>query len=164
LQAGHALSLERKAQDVAGILRDACESFRAPAENKLIAVECPIPTDAPQVFADRDRVLQVLSNLLSNAVKFTPEGGTIALRAERQADAVHFCVSDTGPGIRTEDVAHIFERFYQATATATMGTGLGLPIAKGIVEAHGGRIWADSKPGIGATFHFTLPIAQQGTT
>jgi PAS domain S-box-containing protein len=158
LQAGHALSIDRGAQDVAGILRDACESFRAPAENKLIAVECHVPADAPQVFADRDRVMQVLSNLLSNAVKFTPEGGTIALHAEREADAVHFRVSDTGPGIRTEDVAHIFERFYQATATATMGTGLGLPIAKGIVEAHGGRIWAESKPGIGATFHFTLPI------
>jgi signal transduction histidine kinase len=94
-----------------------------------------------------------------NARKFTPDRGTIDVRAERHGDVVQFSVRDSGPGIRTEDSIRVFERFWQATATASLGTGLGLPIAKGIVEAHGGRIWVDSRAGIGATFHFTLPIA-----
>jgi PAS domain S-box-containing protein len=159
LQAGHLLSIDTAPQDAGAIIREACETFRAPAEQKLITIECSIGADVPQVVADHGRVLQVLSNLLSNALKFTPDGGTIEVRATHQGEAVQFSVRDSGPGIRTEDTAHVFERFWQATATASLGTGLGLPIAKGIVEAHGGRIWGESKAGIGATFYFTLPIA-----
>jgi signal transduction histidine kinase len=160
LQAGYTLSIEPSPHDAAALIRDACESFRATAEDKLIDLTCSIPEDGPRVSADRDRVLQVLSNLLTNAMKFTPEGGAIHIGAERHDGSVRFSVADTGPGIRSEDLAHIFERFYQATSTARMGTGLGLPIAKGLVEAHGGRIWVESKAGVGATFHFTLPVVQ----
>jgi PAS domain S-box-containing protein len=159
LQAGYALSIEPSAQEAAALIRDACDSFRASAEARLIEITCAVLEDVPPVLADRDRILQVLSNLLTNAMKFTPEGGTISIRAERQDEAVRFSVADTGPGIRSEDLAHIFERFYQASSTASLGTGLGLPIAKGIVEAHGGRIWVESKAGIGATLRFTLPTA-----
>jgi signal transduction histidine kinase len=109
------------------------------------------------VSADRERTLQVLSNLLGNAIKFTPEGGSIALRAEPADEFVQFSVSDTGPGIRAEDLAHIFERYWQATRTAALGTGLGLAIVKGIVEAHGGTIRVETRAGVGSTFHFTLP-------
>jgi PAS domain S-box-containing protein len=161
LQAGHVLTIDPSRQDVAPILREACESVLAPADQKLIAIECDISSEAPPVLADRGRVLQVLSNLLSNALKFTPDGGTITVRAERQHEMVQLSVADTGPGVRVEDLTRIFERFFQATGTATQGTGLGLAIAKGIVEAHGGRIWVESQAGIGATFHFTLPIARE---
>jgi PAS domain S-box-containing protein len=159
LQAGYAISIQSAELDGAALIRDACESFRASAEDRLIELACETPNPLPRVAADRDRMLQVLSNLLANAMKFTPEGGTISVRATSQDGAVRFSVADTGPGIRAEDLAHIFERFYQATSTARLGTGLGLPIAKGIVEAHGGRIWVESTPGVGATFHFTLPVA-----
>ncbi len=162
LQAGHALSIEAGPQDAAALVREACDSFRAAAEQKLIALDCSVGPGVPPVCGDYGRILQVLSNLLGNALKFTPDGGTIDVCAERHADVVQFSVRDSGPGIRTEDSVRVFERFWQATATASLGTGLGLPIAKGIVEAHGGRIWVDSKAGIGATFHFTLPIASDG--
>jgi PAS domain S-box-containing protein len=159
LHAGHVLSIEASRQEIAPMVQEACEIFRAAAEQKLISLECQIADAAPAVIADRDRVLQVLSNLLSNALKFTPEGGSITVRAHTDAEMVRISVADTGPGVRSEDLLRIFERFFQAHSTATQGTGLGLAIAKGIVEAHGGRIWVDSKPGIGATFYFTLPIA-----
>jgi PAS domain S-box-containing protein len=159
LQAGHLVSIETAPQDAGVLIREACESFRASAEQKLIALEHSIGANLPQVTADHGRILQVLSNLLNNALKFTPEGGTVEVRAAHQGNTVQFSVCDSGPGIRMEDSAHVFDRFWQAAATAGLGTGLGLPIAKGIVEAHGGRIWVESKAGIGATFHFTLPVA-----
>jgi signal transduction histidine kinase len=114
------------------------------------------------VAADRHRVQQVLSNLVGNAFKFTPEGGTITVRAEPLERFVRFSVADTGPGIRAEDLSHIFERYWQSMRTATLGTGLGLTIARGIVEAHGGSIWVESTAGVGATFYFTLPMASAG--
>jgi PAS domain S-box-containing protein len=162
LHGGRSLAVEPTAQDAASMIRDACDSYRAPFEDKMITLECSLPPSLPQVAADRDRVLQVLSNLLGNAAKFTPEGGRIRMEAARTGEFVQISVSDTGPGIRTEDLPWIFERFWQATGTASLGTGLGLPIAKGIVDAHGGRIWVESKAGIGATFYFTLPVASSG--
>lgn len=113
---------------------------------------------AVQVMADRKRLLQVLSNLLGNAVKFTPEGGLIRVVAEpKDEEWVRISVSDTGPGIAAEVIPTIFEPFSQAKDGATLGTGLGLTIAKGIVEAHGGEISVESAPGVGTTFRFTLP-------
>jgi signal transduction histidine kinase len=109
------------------------------------------------VWADRDRVFQVILNLLGNAIKFTPEGGTIVLSAERRDADVLFTVTDTGPGISAEDLAHIFDRYWRKPASRIGGSGLGLSIAKGIVEAHGGRIWAESVPGAGSRFYFVLP-------
>ena len=107
----------------------------------------------------------MLSNLLGNAAKFTPEGGRIALRMRPATDEVLFEVADTGPGIAAEDLPHIFGRFWQAGRSRRgAGVGLGLPIAKGIVEAHGGRIRVESAPGEGTRFFFTLPVAASGRT
>jgi signal transduction histidine kinase len=112
------------------------------------------------VRADRTRVAQVLNNLVGNALKFTPPGGEVSVEVAREGDEARFCVRDTGPGIKTEDLPHIFDRFWQAEGRKRKGgVGLGLAISKGIVTAHGGRIWAASEPGNGAMFCFTLPLA-----
>jgi chemotaxis family two-component system sensor kinase Cph1 len=129
------------------------------AEAKRIVIEVEEVSEDGSVAADRERVFQVLANLTGNAIKFTPEGGKIVLRAEARSHEVLFTVADTGPGIPSEQLPHIFDRYWQARRTAHQGTGLGLYIAKGIVEAHGGRIWAESVPGAGARFYFTLPAA-----
>jgi PAS domain S-box-containing protein len=112
------------------------------------------------VRADRTRVAQVLNNLVGNALKFTPPGGEVSVEVAREGDEARFCVRDTGPGIKGEDLPHIFDRFWQAEGRKRKGgVGLGLAISKGIVTAHGGRIWAASEPGNGAMFCFTLPLA-----
>jgi signal transduction histidine kinase len=108
--------------------------------------------------ADQERVLQVLSNLVGNALKFTPEGGLVTLSAERDATMVRFAVVDSGPGIPREDLARVFDRFWRKETPGKKGTGLGLFIAKGIIEAHGGRIWVESDTGRGASFYFTIPL------
>ena len=159
LQAGHSLSVNPSEHEVRPLVVDACEGFRVAMEDKLVALDCNLCEGLPNVSVDRDRILQVLTNLVGNAAKFTAEGGTVTVGARARGREVEFRVSDTGPGIRPEEVTHIFDRFWQATRTASLGTGLGLPIAKGIVEAHGGRIWVESQPGIGTTFYFTVPIA-----
>ena len=115
----------------------------------------------PAVVADRDRVLQVLSNLLGNAVKFTPAGGAVELAAEARGGEVVFTVRDDGPGIGPDDLPRVFDRFWQGTGTRRGGAGLGLAIARGIVESHGGRIWVESTPGAGSTFSFTLPATER---
>ena len=117
----------------------------------------------PPVLGDRDRVEQVLVNLLHNAIKFTPPGGNIGISARVEGSDILVSIADTGVGIPADDLPRIFERFYKADkARAGKGTGLGLAIARHIVEAHGGRIWAESVEGRGSTFHFTLPKADKG--
>lgn len=110
------------------------------------------------VTCDRERILQVFGNLIGNAAKFTFPGGVITVDAEVRPLEVVFSVKDTGPGITPEDLPHIFDRFWRAKKTAHLGTGLGLSVVKGIVEAHGGRIWVDSELGKGSCFYFTLPL------
>src|SRR5690606_15386849 len=117
------------------------------------------PEGLPGILADRDRILQVLSNLIGNAIKFTPEGGTIEVRVDSGSEGVCFSVADTGPGIPAEDLPRIFRPFWQAEGRSLEGAGLGLMIARGIVEAHGGVIRVDSREGKGSTFSFTLPVA-----
>jgi signal transduction histidine kinase len=109
-------------------------------------------------------VIQVLSNLVGNAVKFTPAGGTITIRAEDAPGGVRFSVSDTGVGMTPEQLSKLFGQFWQANPADRRGIGLGLSIAKGIVEAHGGRIWVESQPGVGTTFHFTLSASLASTS
>jgi signal transduction histidine kinase len=113
--------------------------------------------DSPKLEADSERIFRVLSNLLGNAIKFTPEGGTVTLRAQPRDGALSVTIADTGRGIAPEDLAHIFDRYWRPKEAEGEGTGLGLYIARGIVEAHGGRVWAESSPQ-GATFLFTLPL------
>jgi PAS domain S-box-containing protein len=158
LQSDRPLAVEPERVETAPLLGEAVEAFGLQVEQKNLRLEERLADGAELVMADRRRVLQVLTNLLGNAVKFTPEGGLIRVEAEPHgADAVEFSVSDSGPGIAPEVIPDIFEPFTQAKDGATLGTGLGLSIAKGIVEAHGGRISVESAPGSGTTFRFTLP-------
>lgn len=109
------------------------------------------------VRADRDRLIQALDNLVNNAIKFTPAEGTVTIGADSQHEGVRFFVADTGPGIEPDDLERIFDRFWQARGAEARGTGLGLSICKRIVEAHGGRLWVDSRVGVGTTVSFTIP-------
>jgi signal transduction histidine kinase len=113
------------------------------------------------VLADRDRVVQVLSNLLGNAHKFTPDGGAIGVRAEALDGEVGIHVRDSGVGIAAEHLPRIFDPYWTRPNNGQRGTGLGLAIARGIVQAHGGRIWVESRVGDGSTFSFTLPLADR---
>ncbi len=155
IEAGR-FSVERAVQAVDPLVLDAIEAVETPASQKGLRVDADVVGDIA-VLCDRGRMLQVFSNLIGNAIKFTPRGGAITIRVEPRARDVRFFVSDTGPGIPTDQLPHIFERFWQAKRTARLGTGLGLTIAKGIIEAHGGQIGVESQVGGGSTFFFTLP-------
>lgn len=157
---GGVIALAREPLAPERVLREAVDAQRLGADEASIAITLDLPSSLPSVWADEARVLQVLSNLLANAVKFTPGGGRVRVAAERCGDEVRFSVSDSGPGIGADDLTHLFDRFWQASRRDRRGAGLGLSIAKGIVEAHGGRIWAESALGEGSTFSFTLPVAR----
>lgn len=134
-----------------------CSQFENIARQKSHQLRWSVAPDVPAVMADRYRIIQVLSNLLGNAIKFTPEGGSVLVHARRDREGVVVSVEDTGSGISEPDLAHIFTRFWHAGRDRSGGAGLGLAIAKGIVEAHGGRIWVESVVGEGTTFFFILP-------
>jgi PAS domain S-box-containing protein len=138
------------------LIREAVDSFAWIATEKGVALRGEEGAST-LLHCDPKRIAQVLSNLIGNAVKFTPAGGTVTLSASADELEATLTVKDSGSGIAAADLPRIFERNWQAPATASKGSGLGLFIAKGIVEAHGGRIWAESTLGQGATFHFTLP-------
>lgn len=157
IEAGR-FSLTREPEDVLDMVEEALILLRPLAEARRIEITAEV-VGAPEVSADRERIFQVLSNLVGNAVKFTPEGGRILVRAETRQDDVCILVADTGPGLSAGQLPHVFERYWQARRDSRDGAGLGLFIAKGIVEAHGGRIWAESPAGAGATFGFSLPLA-----
>lgn len=129
------------------------------AEEQSVRFVTQLPDSMPKALADTERIQQVLSNLVGNAIKFTPTGGTITVSARAVNGSMEVTVSDTGPGIPPEDLSRVFERYWQSDRTARHGAGLGLPIAKGIVEAHGGRIRIESGVGAGTTVSFTLPLA-----
>lgn len=153
------LHLERTEQNLGPLVDEVAETLRPLARAKQIQLELDCARDLPVVHADRDRLFQVFSNLGGNAIKFTPEGGRVTIRARREEAAIAFDVIDTGPGMPSEDAERVFDRYWQAKKTAGLGSGLGLTIAKGIVEAHGGRIGVDSTPGRGTSFSFTVPVA-----
>jgi signal transduction histidine kinase len=142
------------------IIRAAVKLLQSMILEKNLELELRIPEDLPIVRGDRDPLLQVLDNLLGNAVKFTPSG-KITVAADREGEFVRVSVSDTGPGIPRQDQTKIFEKFFQrgdASTAKARGTGLGLAICKEIIAHLGGRIWSESEPGRGSTFHFTLPV------
>ncbi len=128
------------------------------AAEKGIELAGEVEDGVPEVEGDRERVIQVLANLLGNAVKFTPSGGRVGLRVHAAPGEVRFAVADTGPGIAPENQAHVWDRFWKSRTSNRHGAGLGLAIARGIVEAHGGRIGLESAVGEGSTFTFTLPL------
>jgi PAS domain S-box-containing protein len=159
------LELDMGRVSVSTLVHQATEGIEPLAEEKDLSLEIAIPGEIPHLWADEQKVYQVLQNLLANAVKFTPDGGEITLTAEMaDSDAVRFCVSDTGVGIAPEDQERIFDPFYQVENVQTRkvgGTGLGLPIVKRIVEAHGGEIEIESELGVGSTFRVTLPVTKR---
>jgi signal transduction histidine kinase len=160
LQAGR-FSLQLKDVKASRLLRQAEETFRQMAADKKIQFEVSVPAQDLTLRADEDRAAQVLGNLLGNAFKFTPAGGRVTLSVSRSDGDAQFHVADTGPGLSEEQIGRLFERFWQGRPGDRRGVGLGLTIARGIVEAHAGRMWVDSTPGNGSTFSFSLPLASQ---
>ena len=142
----------------AGILREACEIMNPIAIEKNQRIEAHDISSALTLHCDKDRLLQVLSNLMGNAIKFTRRGGLLEVDAQADGPLIRFSVRDNGPGISAEQMPRLFERYWQAKRDSRHGIGLGLSIARGIVEAHGGKIWCESTPGAGATFLFTVPV------
>jgi PAS domain S-box-containing protein len=136
------------------------EPQAAEAEVRIVS---RVPDALPRLAADRQRVVQVLSNLIGNAIQAAPRGGTVAVAADPVGGDVRFQVTDTGRGIAEEHLPHVFDRFWQGGHEAGRGAGLGLAIARGIVAAHGGRIWVESERGSGSTFAFTIPQADGST-
>ena len=157
IQAGK-LAVEQKPHDVEGIVREGIEMLRSLATKMDLKLEGVVSAGL-RVQCDRERVLQIFSNLVGNAVKFTPKGGSIFIEARGSGLEALFLVRDTGRGISEEELPKIFDRFWQAQKHNRGGIGLGLSIVKGLVEAHGGRLWVESKLGAGTTFFFTLPLA-----
>jgi two-component system phosphate regulon sensor histidine kinase PhoR len=152
--------LQLKPASVAGLIQQVARRLLPQAERAGLQLTVDVPESPAPVLADAERVEQALTNLLHNAIKFTPSGGQITLSAREQGGEAIISVRDTGTGIASEDLPRIFERFYKADrARSTSGTGLGLSIAKHIVQAHGGRIWAESVLGQGSTFSIALPLA-----
>ena len=150
-----ALQLHREPSDVAALLSESVAAFRAKADADSVTLSLAVDDDLPAMELDQSRLRQVIENLLDNAVRLTPAGGAVKVRAATSAEAVLIEVQDTGPGIAAEVLPHIFDRFYRAGERG--GSGLGLPIARSLVEAHGGTISVSSQPGQGATISVRLP-------
>jgi signal transduction histidine kinase/DNA-binding response OmpR family regulator len=153
------LPVEPRQEDLGALVREALEILRPQANARELVLSAELPPHLPPVLADPARVQQLISNLVGNAIKFTQHGGIITVRAELEGNEVLVAVTDTGAGIPAEHLPHVFGHYWQANRGDRRGIGLGLAIAKGIVEAHGGRIWVRSREGEGSTFFFTLPAA-----
>jgi len=157
------LAIRCRPNDAGAIIQEMAASFEVGLREKRLELRTDAAPLLPKVFCDRDRILQVLSNLVGNASKATAAGGHIAVRVELRSPHVLFVVTDDGPGISEEDAKHLFERYWRSGQAEYRGTGLGLAISRGIVVAHGGRLWVESKLGQGATFFFTIPSADEGS-
>lgn len=151
------LQLDRSQLPLPPLLAELQEQFGGLARSRGVALACGADPATEHVLADRRRLVQALSNLIDNALRLTPSGGTVTVRALPAPGYVEFVVRDTGPGIPADQLPHLFDRFWQGARARRGGAGLGLAIVKGIVEAHGGRVFAESRPGEGATFRFWIP-------
>lgn len=151
------ISLSRSDHDASDLMRDVINDFQPIAEERNIQLKCLSSLGMGMINCDRGKILQVLSNLVGNALKFTPENGTVTVAVEHVGDKWKFSVIDSGSGIPSAHLPQIFEKHWQPKEHRGQGIGLGLYIARGIVEAHGGSIWAESDAGTGASFFFLLP-------
>jgi signal transduction histidine kinase len=156
IEAGR-LSVERTGLPTKQVVLDAVEAQKGLAAGASLELQVEVARDLPDLWADRDRLLQVFENLISNAVKFTEAGGRIVVAAAPRAGEVLFRITDSGAGITPEELPHLFDRFWQGRNAEGRGAGLGLAIVQGIVEGHGGRVWVESTPGRGSSFFFTIP-------
>ncbi len=163
IEAGQ-LHIEAATIDARSIVEDAVMIARPLAETKSIAVHMSLPDEPLLVACDRGRVQQVIENLVGNALKFTGPGGAITVRAEVDDATVRFVVEDNGPGIAPEALPYVFDRFWQGPGRTSIGAGLGLAIARGVIDAHGGTMMVESTLGRGSTFSFTLPRAGAGVS
>jgi len=162
------LPLRKELTDLTALVRMSVARFSSRAEEKGVRLVVEAAEDSPCADVDPDRVAQVFGNLLDNALRWTPPGGEAVVRLHpgAQRDEVRVTVRDTGPGIPEEHLPNVFERFYRADrarARTDGGSGIGLAVVKQLVEAHGGRVWAESRPGEGTAFGFVLPAANPGT-
>ena len=153
------MKVDARPVSVDSLLAEAIEFLRPLAIERSLNLNCVNAPPRLEVLCDSERVQQVLSNLIGNAIKFTQPTGSITVSTRVEDAYLVFSIQDNGPGISEVDLPHLFERYWRVAKTKELGSGLGLAIAKGIVEAHGGRIWAESKIGEGSTLSFTLPIA-----
>jgi len=154
------MQLHRAAVTLERVMRASAANFEPIAAQLGLTLAVQVPRGLPTVYADEDRLIQVLTNLLDNALKFTPRGGSVTVQAGEDIDEVWVRVADTGVGIAPDELPHIFQQFYRGDESRTpekQGMGLGLAICREIVTAHQGRMWAESEPGQGARFTFTLP-------
>jgi signal transduction histidine kinase len=161
------LRLNRTAVALHALVREVLSEIEVARADRGVRVRDTVPDDLPAVHVDPERVHQVLFNLLDNAVRFTPAGGEVTVAAHRVNGSCEIAVIDTGPGIAAEHLPRLFERFYRADASRSRGdggTGIGLAIARSVVEAHGGRIRAESRVGRGSVFTFDLPVAGAAET
>jgi two-component system phosphate regulon sensor histidine kinase PhoR len=158
-------TVRREATDVAELVAPVLRAHQLEAASAGLELRAELPANLPRLCVDESRIQQVLHNLVMNAIKFTPAPGRVTIGATHEPKALRLAVRDTGPGVAPEDQVRIFERFYQSESSTrgnATGYGLGLAIAKLIVEQHGGRIWVESPPGGGATFAFTAPLVEHG--
>jgi signal transduction histidine kinase len=154
------LTIHQEPVDPSALLSGSLQTLLPLVQEKEIELDLQLEEGLPQVLADAERIQQTISNLVGNAIKFTPEGGKITVRTRSAGEEVVVSVIDTGIGIPPEQLPMVFDRYWQSARTDREGAGLGLAIAKGIVEGHGGRIWIESAPGQGVTASFTLPVMQ----
>jgi signal transduction histidine kinase len=161
------MPLDQHAIEIEPLVSEVVSEIEVVSADRHVRVDSDVPADLPPALADRNRVHQVLFNLLDNAVRFTPEGGRVGISAAGRNGCVEVRVADTGVGIPEEHLPRLFERFYRVDAARSRGdggTGIGLAIARSVIEAHGGRIWAESSPGHGSVFAFELPVARPDDT
>jgi signal transduction histidine kinase len=161
------LRLNRSAVPLHPLVREVLSEIEVARADRGVRMRDDVPDDLPPVVVDPERVHQVLFNLLDNAVRYTPAGGEVTVSAHAADGSCEIAVADTGPGIAPEHLPRLFERFYRADAARSRGdggTGIGLAIARSVVEAHGGRIRAESRVGQGSVFTFDLPVARVAET